>query len=90
MRLETIDNLILKFSATNTFRGSRKFLRKFRYLARFKFTANRVTDERINDPFPSKASENISSQFVVVSEHENSSVKSFRTLSHQTAKKEVG
>lgn len=32
---------------------SRKFLRKFRHLARFKFTANRVTDEEINDPFGS-------------------------------------
>lgn len=58
---------------------------------RFKFTANRVTDEGINDLFsPSKAGENISSRFVVAGEQENSSMKSFRTPSHRTAEKRVG
>jgi len=46
--------LPIKIQRGKCLRKSRKFLRKFRHLARFKFTANRVTDERINDPFGSR------------------------------------
>lgn len=45
--------LPIKIQRGKWLRESRKFLRKFRHLERLKFTANRVTDEGINDPFQS-------------------------------------